>query len=138
MSKLHQYGNYGLPFVPDSWHTLKVRMQQKVEAEGVMASGGDELGFEDIGKVVHFCTRNYMGAIQRTVENNMMSSSTVHAVDLVYVDDAVIGETLINKLQERARKLRELYHTSRNHQANLDRHWRKTLEKKSIVYRCSF
>lgn len=33
----------------DSWHALKVRMQQKMEAEGALANAEKELGLELIG-----------------------------------------------------------------------------------------
>ncbi|VDK81120.1 unnamed protein product [Litomosoides sigmodontis] len=39
-----------LPNVRDSWHALKVRMQQKVELEGAMAYAEKELNLEPIGE----------------------------------------------------------------------------------------
>lgn len=39
----------GLPNVRDSWHALKVRMQQKVDIEGAMAYAEKELHLTPIG-----------------------------------------------------------------------------------------
>lgn len=39
----------GLPNIRDSWHALKVRMQQKVELEGAMVYAEKELNLEPIG-----------------------------------------------------------------------------------------
>lgn len=44
----------GLPNIRDSWHALKVRMQQKVELEGAMAYAEKELNLEPIG-IFGFC-----------------------------------------------------------------------------------
>lgn len=47
-----------------------------------------------------------------------------------FADIRLTGEALINKLQERLQDLRDMYHAIRVDQAQLDRRWRKTLEKR--------
>ncbi|VDO60556.1 unnamed protein product [Onchocerca flexuosa] len=89
-----------LPNVRDSWHALKVRMQQKVELEGAMVYAEKELNLEPID-AIGFIT-----------------------------DEDLNGEALINSYQERMQELRDIYHSIRADQARLDRRWRKTLEKR--------
>ncbi|MCP9259702.1 Iron-sulfur cluster assembly enzyme ISCU, mitochondrial [Dirofilaria immitis] len=88
-----------LPNVRDSWHALKVRMQQKVELEGAMLYAEKELNLEPI---------DIVGVI---------------------TDEDLTGEALVNSYQERMQELRDIYHSIRIDQARLDRRWRKTLEK---------
>lgn len=48
-----------------------------------------------------------------------------------FSDESLTGEALIAQLQERLQELRDIYHSVRSEQAQLDRRWRKTNEKRS-------
>ncbi|VDM51378.1 unnamed protein product [Toxocara canis] len=71
---------------------------------------------------------------QKMETENICMADVEKEFELTPIDDSLTGEALIAQLQDRLQELRDMYHNVRSEQAQLDRRWRKTNEKRSIVF----
>ncbi|VDK75049.1 unnamed protein product [Anisakis simplex] len=67
---------------------------------------------------------------QKMALENVSTEELEKEFDLSPIDETLSGEALITNLQDRLQELRDIYHSVRAEQAQLDRRWRKTNEKR--------
>ncbi|VDM48475.1 unnamed protein product [Toxocara canis] len=67
---------------------------------------------------------------QKMETENICMADVEKEFELTPIDDSLTGEALIAQLQDRLQELRDMYHNVRSEQAQLDRRWRKTNEKR--------
>uniref|UniRef100_A0A9J2PGC7 ARID domain-containing protein n=1 Tax=Ascaris lumbricoides TaxID=6252 RepID=A0A9J2PGC7_ASCLU len=67
---------------------------------------------------------------QKMDSGNICLEDVEKELQLSPLDESLTGEALITQLQDRLQELRDMYHGVRSKQAQLDRRWRKTNEKR--------